>query len=65
MSERETMNKVLEILKQEERSQRWLSRKIGVAPQLITHWINGSEPKMKYKVLIAEVLKTKVKELWR
>jgi len=59
------MNRVLEILKQEERSQRWLSRRIGVAPQLITYWINGNEPKLEYKVKIADVLGVKVREIWK
>ena len=60
------MNKqtIKTLLKQEERSQAWLSRKLGVTPAAMSYWLNGKvQPKESVLQRIADILGTKVKQI--
>tara|TARA_Y100001938_G_scaffold7855_2_gene9616 strand:- start:3738 stop:3941 length:204 start_codon:yes stop_codon:yes gene_type:complete len=60
------MNKqtIKTLLKQEERSQAWLSRKLGVTPASMSYWLNGKvQPKESVLQRIADILGTKVKQI--
>jgi transcriptional regulator with XRE-family HTH domain len=60
------MNKqtIKTLLKREERSQAWLSRKLGVTPASMSYWLNGKvQPKESVLQRIADILGTKVKQI--
>ena len=57
------MHKFLKELEKQERSLRWLSRKVGVHYQTAIRWKDSGIPRWHHKH-VAEILKRPVKELF-
>ncbi len=57
-------NAVKTLLKSEERTQAWLSRRLGVTPASVCYWLNGKvQPKESVLQRIADILGTKVNQI--
>tara|TARA_R100000808_G_C2091803_1_gene111932 strand:- start:195 stop:407 length:213 start_codon:yes stop_codon:yes gene_type:complete len=59
----EYMEKVLRELKQQERSLRWLSRKVGLHYMTLRYWLKSGVPRW-HREKVAEALGKKTKELF-
>ena len=58
------MDKVIKELRKQERSLRWLSRKIGLHYMTVQYWVKNGVPRW-HRVKVARALKRKVGDLFK
>ena len=58
------MDKVIKELRKQERSLRWLSRKVGLHYMTVQYWVKNGVPRW-HRVKVARALKRKVGDLFK
>ena len=60
------MKIVKDLLKAEDRSQAWLSRKCGVTPALVSYWLNGKcIPSIAQRKMIADAFRLDIRDIFQ
>ena len=59
------MDKVVQHLKENGISKRWLARQLGVSDQTVQNWKNGKKISKAHRIAIAVILDKDYNSLWR
>jgi len=59
------MDKVVQHLRENGISKRWLAQQLGVSDQTVQNWKNGQKVSKAYKIAISTVLNKDYYQLWK